>query len=164
MLDAMDRKILALLQTRARMSNAEVARQVGMVPSGTFERIRKLEDRGVIARYEARVNPVALGRGLLAFVFLRSKEQPGELGTAEELAKIPDVLEVHNIAGEDCFLLKVRARDPQDLARIIREKIGVIKSVTSTRTTIALETIKETSVLPLEESSPAKIQRRRLAS
>ena len=151
MIDATDRRILGLLQHNARTSNAEIARQIGMAPSATFERIRKLEERGVVRGYEARIDPRTLDLGMTAFVFVRSTEPPGDNSTARALTSIPEVQEVHNIAGEDCFLIKARVRDPEDLARLLREEIGPIKTITSTRSTIVLETIKETCHLPLDE-------------
>ena len=155
MIDETDRQILSILQQNARTSNAEIARQVDMAPSAVLERIRRLEARGVIEGYEARINPEALGLNLLAFVFVRSTDFDGEAKTAELLANIPEVLEAHHIAGEDCFLLKVRAPDAKTLGRLLRERIGATGSVQSTRTTIVLETVREESRLPLEISRPA---------
>lgn len=149
MLDDIDLRILALLQRNARISNAEIARTVKMAPSATLERIRKLEERGIVLGYEPRLDPRALGLGLIAFVFVRSEDAPGELRVAEVLAEVPEVQEVHHIAGEDCFLVKIRARDPADLARVLRERLGPIPSIRGTRTTIVLETLKETARLPL---------------
>ena len=154
MIDETDRQILSILQQNARTSNAEIARQVDMAPSAVLERIRRLEARGVIQGYEARINPEALGLNLLAFVFVRSTGFDGEARTAELLADIPEVLEVHDIAGEDCFLLKVRSPDAKTLGRLLRERIGSTSSVQSTRTTIVLETIREESRLPLEIHHP----------
>jgi Lrp/AsnC family leucine-responsive transcriptional regulator len=148
-IDDMDLRILALLQDNARISNAEVARQVGLAPSATLERLRKLEARGVVRDYVARIDPRPLGWGLLAFVFVRSDERIGEPETARQLAAIPQVQEVHHIAGEDCYLVKVRAADPEQLGRLLRERFGAISSVRSTRTTIVLETVKEDPRLPL---------------
>jgi len=155
MIDETDRQILSILQQNARTSNAEIARQVDMAPSAVLERIRRLEARGVIQGYEARINPEALGLNLLAFVFVRSTDFDGEAKTAELLAGIPEVLEAHHIAGEDCFLLKVRSPDARTLGRLLRERIGSTGSVQSTRTTIVLETVREESRLPLEISRPA---------
>src|SRR6188474_2458254 len=109
MIDATDRQILDILQKDARTSNAEVARQVGLAPSAVFERIRKLEEKGVLRGFHADVDPHAAGLPLLAFVFVRSNERAGGVTTAEKLARIPEVLEVHHVAGEDCFLAKLRA-------------------------------------------------------
>lgn len=154
MIDETDRQILSILQQNARTSNAEIARQVDMAPSAVLERIRRLEARGIIQGYEARINPEALGLNLLAFVFVRSTDFDGEAKTAELLAGIPEVLEAHHISGEDCFLLKVRAPDAKALGRLLRERIGGTGSVQSTRTTIVLETVCEESRLPLEISRP----------
>lgn len=155
MIDETDRQILNILQQNARTSNAEIARQVDMAPSAVLERIRRLEARGVIQGYEARINPEALGLSLLAFIFVRSTDFDGEARVAELLAGIPEVLEVHHIAGEDCFLLKVRAPDARTLGRLLRERIGATGTVQSTRTTIVLETVREGSRLPLEAPRPA---------
>lgn len=149
MIDATDLQILDLLQENARLSNAEIARRVGMVPSAIHERLKKLEARGVIDGYRPRLDPAAVGLGLLAFVFVRADEAPGESTTGEALAAIPEVLEVHHVAGEDCFLAKVRTRDTEALGRLLREGFGALPTVRSTRTTIVLGTLKEDTRLPL---------------
>jgi Lrp/AsnC family transcriptional regulator, leucine-responsive regulatory protein len=151
MIDEIDSKILKILQKNARTPNAEIARQVGLVPSAVLERIRRLEERGVIRGYEAQLNAKELGLGLLAFVFVRTEDFRGEDKAAAQLAQIPEVLEVHHIAGEDCFLVKVRATDTDDLGRLLREKIAVIETVSSTRTTIVLQTARETAALPIRQ-------------
>ena len=149
MIDDIDRQILNILQQNARTSNADIARQVGMAPSAVLERIRKLEQRGVIQGYEARIDPGALGLGLLAFVAVRSEEKVGEERTGELLAQFPEVQEAHHITGEDCYLLKVRVKDAKTLGRFLRESLGAVGSVRSTRTTVALETLRESAQLPL---------------
>jgi Lrp/AsnC family transcriptional regulator, leucine-responsive regulatory protein len=156
MIDAQDREILNILQKNARTSNAEIARQLGMAPSAILERIRKLEARGVIQGYEARIDPEALGLGLLAYVFVRELGAHSETGVGEALARIPEVQEVHHIAGEDCFLVKVRTADARSLGRLLRDPFVSSGSV-RTRTTVVLETLYETARLPLEASavSPA---------
>jgi Lrp/AsnC family leucine-responsive transcriptional regulator len=153
MIDVTDATILNILQANARTSNAEIARQVDLAPSAVFERIRKLEERGVIEGYSARVNPKAIGVPLLAFIFVRADERPGADQTAQRVAEIPEVLEVHHVAGEDCFLVKVRAADTDALHRLLRERLGRMETITSTRTTIVLDTVKESFGLPI--ASPA---------
>lgn len=148
-IDETDLRILAMLQANARVSNAEIARQVDLAPSATLERIRKLEARGLVLDYTAKIAPRPLGYGLLAFVFVRSDERVGDGTTGQQLAAIPEVQEVHHIAGEDCYLVKVRAADPEHLGKLLRESFGAVGPVRSTRTTIVLETIKEDSRLPL---------------
>lgn len=151
MIDSVDKKILRILQENARTPNTEIARQVGLVPSAILERIRKLEERGVIQGYGVRLNGQAIGLGLLAFVLVRTDELCGENKAARALANIPEVLELHHVAGEDCFLMKVRTADTEALGRLLRERIGALESVRSTRTTIVLHTTKETEALPLQE-------------
>ena len=158
MIDGTDLQILNILQSNARIPNAEIARQVGMAPSAILERIRKLEQRGVIQGYETRINPEAVGLSLLAFVAVRSDERVGDEHTGEHLAKIPEVQEVHHITGEDCYLIKVRVKDARALGRLLRERIGGVPSVRSTRSTVVLETLREGGALPLGEldASPLK--------
>jgi Lrp/AsnC family leucine-responsive transcriptional regulator len=151
MIDEIDTHILSHLQGNARISNAELARCVGLAPSAVLERVRKLESRGIVAGYEGRVDPHVLGLSLLAFVFVRADEPVGEPCAGEALATLPNVLEVHHIAGEDCYLIKVRARDTESLGRMLREDIGAIPVVRSTKTTIVLGTLKESSQLPLPQ-------------
>ena len=92
---------------------------------------------------------------LTAFIFVRSHEMRAGKSAAQTLAALDEVQEVHHVAGEDCFLVKVRAADTHDLHRLIRDRIGSIPQVTSTRTTIVLETVKETLRLPLESENGA---------
>ncbi len=149
MIDDIDGKILSILQSDARTSNAEIARRLAMAPSAILERIRKLETRGLIDGYEARLNPDALDLGLLAFIYVRADERIGSRVIGDELAAFPEVQEVHHIAGEDCYLLKVRVADTNALSDLLRQRLGPIDAIRSTRTTIVLSTIKETAQIPL---------------
>ena len=149
MINGIDVEIVKILQQNARTSNAEIARKVGLAPSAVFERIRKLEEKGIIRGYHADVDPRAVELGQLAFMFIRSNDRPGAVRTAAQLADVPEILELHHVAGEDCFLAKVRARDAEALGRLLRDRLSRIESVTSTRTTIVLEVVKETVELPI---------------
>mgnify|MGYP001593723183 FL=1 len=155
MFDAVDRRILSILQDNARTSNAEIARLLEMAPSAILERIRKLEHRGVIVGYEGRLAPKAIGLGLTAFIFVRTDEPAGAISTGRVLIGIPEVQEVHHVAGEDCYLVKLRARDTDDLARLLRERFGSVPQLRSTRTTIVLGTLKESAQLPLNHLDEA---------
>ena len=156
MLDPVDHQILSILQDNARTSHAEIARRVGMASSAIVERVRKLEERGVIRGYATDLDPRALDLGLLAFVFVRTTDR-GSPETAERLAAVPGVLEVHDVAGEDCYLVKVRAADPEDLYERLRVTFSDVPSVISTRTTIVLKTLKTTTVLPLPPLADAEV-------
>src|SRR5687767_15423424 len=92
-----DRRILELLQASGRMAQVDIAREVGLAPSAVLERIRKLEARGVVRGYTALVDPKAVGLGMLAFVAVRTTEVAGEHGVGQELAALPEVLEVHHV-------------------------------------------------------------------
>jgi Lrp/AsnC family leucine-responsive transcriptional regulator len=152
MIDVIDSQILTILQQDARTSNAAIAREVGLTPSAILERIKKLQARGVISGYEARLDAPKIGLGLTAFVAVVTDEVGGDLEGGRELTAIPEVQEVHNIAGEDCYLLKVRARDAEALGDLLRTKIGTIESVRRTRTTIVMSTLLETGNLPLSQA------------
>jgi Lrp/AsnC family leucine-responsive transcriptional regulator len=115
--------------------------------------VRKLEERGVIRGYALDLEPRAVGLGLLAFVFVRTTDR-GSPETAERLAAVPGVLEVHDVAGEDCYLVKVRASDPEDLYDRLKATFAGVPSVLSTRTTIVLKTLTSTTVLPLPGAPP----------
>jgi Lrp/AsnC family leucine-responsive transcriptional regulator len=146
-----DKKILNIIQKDARISNAEIARQVGLAPSAVLERIRKLEERGIIRGYVTKIDAAEVGFGLTAFVAVRTHECCGE--TDKFLAEIPEVMEVHDVAGEDSYLLKVRAKNTEDLSRLLRERLKNVPNVASTKTTVVLQTIKETIALPIEETA-----------
>ena len=150
MIDETDRSILALLQDNARISNSKIARRIGMAPSAVLERIRKLEKRGVIRGYETLVAPEAVGAELLAFVLVRTDEPTAECTTGLALAELPEVLEVHHIAGEDCYIAKVRTAGTTELGELLRQSVGSIPTVTGTKTTIVLSSHKETGRLPLD--------------
>lgn len=155
MIDDIDIHILEILQEKARIPNAEVARQVGMAPSAVLERIRKLEERGIIEGYEVRLNPACFHQGLSAFVFI---EVDGTDEAYAALAGIPSVQEVHQVVGPDGFLVKLRTADHTTLAKILRHQIQPLDGVKSTRTQVVLETVKETRRVDLAHCSDGKSQ------
>src|SRR5277367_2580713 len=150
-LDKTDLHILRLMQENARISNADLARELGMAPSGVLERVKKLEQKGVILQSTIRINPDALQQKMLAFIFMKAADGPGCNDTARLLAKIPEVQEVHHIAGDDCYLVKVRTYDSASLMHLMRNNFSKIPNLLSTRTTIVLETVKEQQQLVIPE-------------
>jgi Lrp/AsnC family leucine-responsive transcriptional regulator len=145
------------------MTQSEVAKAVGLAPSAVLERMRKLEARGAIRGYVALVDPHVVDQRMLAFVAVRtSAVGEDERRVAERLAAIPEVLEVHYVAGDDCLLLKMRARDAEHIGELLRHQVGTVPGVRSTRTTIVLGSMKESPRLPVrmeieqdEEIEPA---------
>lgn len=141
-MDHIDKKILDLLQNNARISNADIAREVKLAPSVTLSRVRKLEEKGIITGYEAKLNPHTLGLDMLAFVLIKVA---GDKDIESLLVAIPGVQEVHNVAGDDCYLIKIRTRNTESLSLLLKEKVRG-ESI-STKTIIVLNTLKETTQL-----------------
>jgi Lrp/AsnC family leucine-responsive transcriptional regulator len=155
MIDEIDRELVSLLQTDARLSNAALAEKVGLTTSSVHERVKRLEKKGIIKRYVAVVDAEALGKPVIAFIrltvgsastdYLEAKNSV--LGICRDE---PDVLECHAVAGEDCYILKVRAPSPGALEKLI-ERIRCKAQVSRTTTSIVLSTLKETTqVIPAE--------------
>ena len=149
MLDDTDRKIVSLIQADAKLSNAEIAESVGLTASSVHERVKKLEKRGVLRRYAAIVDAEMLGKPLLAFVRLTiGSTQNQTLSAAYSrinalCATEPDILECHAVAGEDCYVLKVRAANPHRLEKLLSAIKGSAENIRSV-TNIVLSTRKET--------------------
>ena len=148
-IDDIDHKILVILQEKSRIPNVEVARQVGMAPSAVLERIRKLEDRGIIEGYEIRLNPQPFNQGLMAFVQVLV-HSPCNSDLAVQLSTVTGVQDVHQVAGVDGYLLKLRVADNGALGRVIAEEICPLPGVQQTRTSIVLNTVKETRKIDLQ--------------
>ena len=151
MIDEISIKILNILQEKARIPNVEVARQVGMAPSAVLERIRKLEKQGVIDGYEVRLNPCRFKRHQVAFITILAEPQADIPAMGKKLAQLPEVQEVHHVAGQDGFLVKVRVADAEALGRLIHQTINRIKKVKTTHTAIVMSTFKETARIPIDE-------------
>ena len=151
-LDSTDAKILEILQLDGRASHSAIAEQVGLSQPSVHERIKKLEQRGVIRGYTAILDPEALDLGVLAFVSARFNQWKTK-EVAAEIGEVPQVLEVHHIAGDDCLLVKVRCRSPADLEHVL-DRIWKSGAISGTKTTIAFSSYKETMVLPGEGRLP----------
>ncbi len=162
MLDDISRKILGILQEKARIPNVEVARQVGMAPSAVLERIRKMEKQGVIDGYEVRLNPERFQCRQIAFItVIPDPDIPDSPGggvpgnaLADRLTDLPEVQEVHYISGTDGYLLKVRVADPEALWRLLQDRIRPLPGVRKTKTMTVLHSFKETARIPLEPDIP----------
>ncbi|MBN9385106.1 MAG: Lrp/AsnC family transcriptional regulator [Chitinophagaceae bacterium] len=152
-LDSTDLRILQLMQENARIPNVDMAKRLDMAPSAVLERVKKLEQKKVIRHYITSIDPVAVEQKLLAFIFIKVNEGIGCSVTGPALARIPEVQEVHNIAGEDCYLVKVRVADSASLIALMRNEFARIPTIQSTKTTIVLETVKEDQRLhiPIEQ-------------
>jgi|SRR5690606_13404202 len=157
-LDQIDLQILRLMQANARINNADIARELGMAPSGILERVKKLEQKEVILQYNAKINPAAVGQKFLSFIFIKAADGIGTVTTGKALAAIPEVQEVHEIAGDDGYLVKVRTADSSALVELMRRSFSQIPEILSTRTTIVLDTVKEDQqvVIPVDKAKKAE--------
>ncbi len=154
-LDEIDLHILRLLRQDGRMSHAAIAKTVGLSGPAVHERVRKLEQSGVIAGYCAVLDPELLERPHVAFVMVTLSEGNEFASDDPIVARIcdePDVLEFHRIAGEDCYLIKIRTSTNRAMEKLLR-RIRSIRGVARTRTTIVLSTELErpTISVPSEE-------------
>ena len=140
-IDELDARILELLQENARMTQSDIAKAVGLAPSAVLERMRKLEAQGRrsanMSPSSTRTSPICRSWRLFPFGPASTVRSSRRLRRWRE---IPEVLEVHHVAGDDCYLLKVRARDAEHLGQLLRQQIATVPHVTSTRTTIVLGT------------------------
>lgn len=150
-LDTTDRRILAALQKRGRMTNAELAEAVHLSPSACHRRVQRLETDGYINGYVALLNARKLGVPTTVFVEITLQGQADEVLDAFEkaVARIPDVLECHLMAGTADYILKVVAEDTEDFARIHRQHLARLPGVAQMQSSFALRTVFKTTALPV---------------
>lgn len=150
----MDRQILRLLQENGRITIAALSDAVGLTPTPLRQRVEKLEQAGVIRGYAARLDPARLGRPTLAFVHVTLREHalPVHQAFVDTIVELPEVIEVHHIAGEEDFLLKVMVRDIAAfegflLGRLTAGKLGIGR----VKTTFVLSTAKSDAPIPIDD-------------
>ena len=149
-MDNVDRKIMNIIQENAKISNIDIARNLGMAPSSILERIRRLERRGYVKSYEARLDHRKLGLNLTAFIWLDTDEKIGVSEVGAKLIDFPEIQEVHDVSGEYCYLLKVRVADTDALADLMT-RIGQLPLVRKSHTALVLKTEKESCRLFIPE-------------
>jgi Lrp/AsnC family leucine-responsive transcriptional regulator len=137
--DDTDRKLLAALLADARVSYADLARQVGLSAPAVQERVRKLEREGVLLGSSARLAPARVGLGVSALVGLQQREAVDADEITAALAAVPEVEDCWFVAGDEAFVVKVRVADLEDLDRTLRV-LRHVPGVTRTRTTVVLNT------------------------
>lgn len=150
-LDGIDRRILEVLQKQGRMSNAELSEHVNLSPSACHRRVHRLEKDGYIKGYVALLDRRRIGRPTTVFVEITLSGQADEVLDAfeREVARIPDVLECHLMAGTADYLLKVSAEDSEDFARIHRRSLTRLPGVAQMHSSFALRTVMQTTALPV---------------
>ncbi len=149
-MDSTDYHLVRLLQADGRATQLELSKRVGLSQPATAERIRKLEESGVITGYAAQVDAARLGRDVTAFIGV-SIEHPRHFdGFVKKVLALPEVLECHRVAGEDSYLLKVRTTTTRALDALLVKALRTIPGVTRTFTTIVLSSAKETTAIDVD--------------
>jgi Lrp/AsnC family leucine-responsive transcriptional regulator len=150
-LDQIDRRILLELQQDGRITNVELAHRVGLAPTSMSDRMRRLMRQGYIAGFGARLNPHALGLGLLAFVEIQlDKTTPDVFERfADAVKRAPEVLECHMVAGGFDYLVKARLADMTAYRRFLGETLLSLPGVRETRTYAVMEEVKNDGPLPV---------------
>ncbi len=150
-LDQTDRKILYILQTNAKVTNAKLAQEVGLSPAPTLERVKKLESLGILKSYHAMLDHTKVGLGVQTFVqvFLHSHKKTVLDSFVEKINKISNVIECHHITGSCDFLLKVIATDINAYQKLLLEEISEIEEISNMQSMVILSTEKDSKILPI---------------
>jgi Lrp/AsnC family leucine-responsive transcriptional regulator len=151
-LDDVDRKILKILQSEGRITNADLAKRIGISPPAMLERVKRLEAAGVIYRFVALVDPDRIGIGAIAFVrvSLAVHQLPNVDAFAERIKDIEEVLECHQVSGPDDYILKVALHRVKDFRDFTFKKLASIDGVQSINSSFVLGTLKYQTALPID--------------
>ncbi|AIQ28877.1 MULTISPECIES: Lrp/AsnC family transcriptional regulator [Paenibacillus] len=148
-MDSLDYKIISAIMNNGRITWSELAGLLGLSSPATADRVRRLEEQGVITGYTALIDAESAGYGLAALIAVSLERPEHRQGFIELVMKLPEVQECHHTAGDDDYILKLRCRGTRDLDRIISDEIKGLPGIVRTRTTIILGTVKETPHVPL---------------
>ncbi len=153
-LDRIDLRILKLLQGDGRMSITDLAERVGLSVTPCGERVRRLEREGIITGYHARLNPQALGHGLLVFVEIRLAAKSAAIFDEfrREVLKLPAVLECHLVSGDFDYLIKARIPEMSAYRKLLGDMLLALPAARESRSYIVMEEIKETLALDVPET------------
>jgi Lrp/AsnC family transcriptional regulator, leucine-responsive regulatory protein len=150
-LDRTDRKLLEILQEHGRMQNSDLARKLNLSPAPSLRRLQRLETAGVITRYAAIVDPKKIGLGVTAHldVMLDKQAEHARSTFRKAVQRWPEVLTGYALTGQWDYSLKVVARDLEQYAHFLMEKVLALPVVVNVQSAFVLETVKDTTALPL---------------
>jgi len=150
-LDATDKRILEILQANSNITNAQLAIEIGLSPAPTLERVKKLENAGVLKSYHAVVDPAAIGMGVSTFVTvsLKGHNKDNIERFIKAIKEIEEVVECHHVTGQADFILKIVAPDIPAYQKLMLEKVSNIEVVDNLQSTIILSTFKDSKVIPI---------------
>jgi Lrp/AsnC family leucine-responsive transcriptional regulator len=149
--DQIDRKILDILQANAKITNAQLSKEIGLSPAPTLERVKKLENAGVIKSYHAMLNPQEIGLGVSTFIQVTLVGHRKEFINTfvGRINEIPEVVECHHVTGQGDFLLKVVAANINSYQKLILEVISEIPEIDNLQSIVILSTFKDSKVMPI---------------
>lgn len=150
-LDATDRKILEILQSNAKITNANLATKIGLSPAPTLERVKKLENSGVIKSYHAMLDTDTVGLGVSTFVMvsLKGHNKDNIDKFIQSIEEIDEIIECHHITGSGDFILKIISNDISSYQRLMLEKVSNIDVVDNMQSMVILSTFKNSKVMPI---------------
>lgn len=150
-LDKIDRKILDILQSNAKITNAQLSKEIGLSPAPTLERVKKLELSGIIKSYHAKLDTDKIGLGVSTFVYvtLKGHNKKNIDVFLEEINTIDEIIECHHITGSGDFILRVIAQDIANYQKLMLEKVSDISVVDNLQSMVILSTFKDSKVLPI---------------
>src|SRR4028119_78272 len=150
-LDQTDRKILEILQNNAKITNALLSKEIGLSPAPTLERVKKLENAGLIRSYHAQLDTEKVGLGVTTFVqvSLIGHKKAYIDAFVEKIKNIEEIIECHHITGSGDFLLKIISKDITSYQKLMLERVNEIEEVANTQTMVILSTFKDSKVLPV---------------
>ncbi|MBC8081029.1 MAG: Lrp/AsnC family transcriptional regulator [Gorillibacterium sp.] len=148
-MDALDYKIIQALMLDGRKTWSELAGVLGLSSPAAADRVRRLEEQGVIMGYTAIIQAESVGCDLAALIAVSLEKPEHREAFLNKINRMTEVQECHHTAGDEDYLLKVRCRGTKDLERMISQELKTLPGILKTKTTIILSTVKETSNLPL---------------
>jgi DNA-binding Lrp family transcriptional regulator len=151
-LDDTDRKILEFLQKDSGITNTQLAQQIGLSPAPTLERVKKLEQAGIISGYHAAVNPAAVGIGVSTFVnvSLKGHNKENINRFIKAIADIPEVVECHHVTGQADFILRIVCTDIPSYQSLMLDRVTNIDVVDNMQSMVILSTFKDSKVIPVK--------------
>ncbi|MCC5921742.1 MAG: Lrp/AsnC family transcriptional regulator [Cyclobacteriaceae bacterium] len=154
-LDRIDRKILEILQKQAKITNAQLSKDIGLSPAPTLERVKKLENSGLIKSYHAKLDTEKLGLGVNTFVqvSLKGHNKSNIDSFVDQINHIDEIIECHHITGTGDFILKVIAKDISSYQKLMLERVSEIAEVDGMQSMIILSTFKDSKSLPIPDST-----------
>ena len=150
-LDATDRKILEILQANSNITNAQLAKEIGLSPAPTLERVNKLESSGVIRSYHAVIDPASVSLGVSTFVMasLKGHNKDNIDKFIAAIKRIPEIVECHHVTGAADFILKIVCVDIAAYQQLMLERVSNIDVVDSLQSMVILSTFKDSKILPI---------------